>query len=90
MTWQVEEDPSANPREDGVVNFETPTLPLTHEQEAELARKLTSASEEYGIDQYVNGLQLLDHFCYTTVIVQYVLQLNASQKYLKLTASLPR
>ena len=62
-----EEGPSANPREDGVIDVEIPTVPLTREQEAELTRALTSTSEEYGIDQYVNGLQLLARFCYTTL-----------------------
>ena len=68
LSYGVEEDgPSANPREDGVIDVETPTVPLTHEQEAELTRALTSTSEKYGIDQYVNGLQLLAHFGYTTL-----------------------
>ena len=70
---EEEEGPSANLREDGVIDFETPTVPFTREQEAELTRALTFTSEEYGIDQYVNGLQLLVHFGYTTLIVQYII-----------------
>ena len=56
--------PSANPTEEGVVQFEAPTLPLTPEQEAELNRNMISTTEEYGIDQYINGLELLAQFGY--------------------------
>ena len=63
LSYGVEEEgPSANPREDGVVDFEMPTVALTPEQDVELTRALTSTSEEYGIDQYVNGLQILAHY----------------------------
>ena len=45
-----------------MVDFEMPTVALTPEQDVELTRALTSTSEEYGIDQYVNGLQILAHY----------------------------
>lgn len=50
-----------------MIQFETPAIPLTPEQDAQLSRALTSASDEYGIDQYVNGLQILANFGYTTL-----------------------
>ena len=56
----------ANPRDDGVIQFETPSIPLTPEQDTQLSRSRTSISDEYGIDQYVNGLQILANFGYTT------------------------
>ena len=63
VSYGVDEDgPSADPTEDGVVQFEAPILLLTLEQEAELNRILLSTSEEYGIDQYINGLELLAQF----------------------------
>ena len=53
LSYGVEEEgPSANPREDEVIDFETSTVPLTREQEAELTRALTSTSEEYGIGSF--------------------------------------
>lgn len=63
MSYGVDEDgPSANPTEDEVVQFEAPALLLTPQQEAELNRILVSTSEEYGIDQYLNGIELLAQF----------------------------
>lgn len=63
VLYGVEDGPSADPTEDGVVQFEAPTVPLTLEQDADLSRELTS--KEFGIDQYVNGLQVLARFGYT-------------------------
>ena len=63
-----EEGPSTNPREDKVIRFETPAIiPLAPEQDAQLSKALTSTSDKYGIDQYVNGLQVLANFSYTNL-----------------------
>lgn len=43
LSYGVEEEgPSANPSEDGVVHFESPAVPLTPEQDAQLSRAITS------------------------------------------------
>ena len=59
-SYGVQEDgPSPSPDQDYDVNVDSPHVQLTREQEGEFTRAVSSASEDFGITQYLHGLEML-------------------------------
>lgn len=63
-TYGVEDGPTQSPVEHNSVIVDSPHIQLTTEEETEFLRVTSSISEDFGISQYVQGLEMLRSWGY--------------------------